>query len=43
MKERSNLCAPCYYVARGSFAKVKVPEIRNAMDEHESIDTKLLA
>lgn len=43
IKEGANQCGPCYYCQRGSFARVKMEELRNAMDSHQSVADKRLS
>ena len=42
MKDTANLCSTCYYCQRGSFPKVKIHDLKNAMTEHESVNEKPL-
>lgn len=41
-KDKSSICSCCYYVSRGSFQKVRITDLRGAMDQHASICEKLL-
>ena len=40
VKEKGNVCAPCYYVSRGSFKDVRQQDLREAMDTHASVKQK---
>lgn len=43
LKPGSCVCRDCFYCLRGSFKESTQPEVKSAMNEHESIDAEYLS